>query len=188
MSELEDLWKSQPVAEGPDPQAVRKDAEGFAKKIWRRNLLEWAAAALVFFFFARSAIREGELLVRIGSGVTALAAVYIAWHLYRFGRLKPAADLDTQSYAWAHLESLRSQARLLRRAPLWYVGPLAVGMGLTMLGRMPVEGGDWLVWGLSTGFVALFCAFVAAINLRGGRKLAAEAEAFEASLEPDSGG
>ncbi len=57
-----------------------------------------------------------------------------------------------------------------------------------LVGRMPVEGGDWLVWGLSTGFVALFCAFVAAINLRGGRKLAAEAEAFEASLEPDSGG
>ena len=76
-----------------------------------------------------------------------VAAVYIAWRLYRDGRVAIAPEeLGAPERArGAYLRELRRQAALLDGVAHWYVAPLAVGwLGLQVASammRLPMIGG-----------------------------------------------
>lgn len=129
-TKLEALWKGQPTSPPPaDLDGVKRKAGRFVWTVRARNAAEWLACAYVVYAFVDIA-RDGSWLRRISAVSIALAAIYVAYRLYRDGRVRRLPDpaQDTQGYMSAYRERLLEQARLLRNVPRWYLAPFVPGM------------------------------------------------------------
>ena len=135
--ELQALWSSQDV-ERIEMNVIRHLSEDFSLSVRRRNWLEWAACALVLFFFGQTALTSESWLIKLGALEICAATLYIAWRLWNQGRVQRTSDptLSTQEHLGHHRKSLLAQAALLRRAPMWYVAPIFVGWSLIWLGTL----------------------------------------------------
>jgi hypothetical protein len=140
---LVDLWRNQPLSESEiDMEMVIKAATTFQRKIRARNLLEYVASGAVVAWSGAFQLRsEVPLVVRVGVGLIGLGALVVATFL------------------------------LLRRVPLWYLGPLVPGMVVILVGAWLAVPDQRLRVALTAALITAVFAGVAALNLRGARKL-----------------
>ncbi len=173
--ELKTLWKEQKT-EVIEMKALTQLDNNFRETIRQRNWLEWIACVVVAVFFSVPVLADGALLIRIGAAIVVTAALFVAYKLWRDGRVETQLDptLPTSDNVARHRENLLRQARLLRRAPLWYVAPIALGWSFIWVGGFlvrlsadNVRAGDFLYLALC---VTLFVG-VAWLNLRAAQKL-----------------
>ena len=184
--DLRGLWQGS-TPEGPsvDPEAVKTQARAFEQKIRRRNLVEWTAAALVVVSFGGRAVYADDWVVVAGNVLVALAALFIAVYFWRNGQVELTLDptADTRSFLESHARAVEAQAQLVARAPLWYLGPLTVGMLVLVAGRRPPAAAPLGPGAATVGFVASVFLGVLVIQLRAARKLRAQARALRAELD-----
>jgi len=188
--DLKALWQSTEQTERPevDPEIMKQRAQAFERKVWRRNALEWVAAAFVFIWFGHDAIGSENTVEMVGNTLVAMAAIGIAVYLYLKGRIKTTSDptSDTQTYMKAHAQILFDQARLLAGVPLWYLGPLSLGMIVLQWGRMPTDGQQMGAWLSVVVLVTAVFLGIAWLNHRGAKKLRHEAQMLLSELDETS--
>lgn len=142
LEEYRDAWQGP----GTDPEAdldeeellaeVKERSEAFDRTIRRRDWLEIAAAALVVIAFGYEALTSEAWLARIGAAVVVAGSVLVVWRL-RSARRDGRDELAGRPVAErlrAELEKVDAQIRLLESVLWWYVGPLAAGCLLFVVG------------------------------------------------------
>lgn len=164
-------------------ESVQAGAQKFERQIRWRNRLEWLAAAVVVLSFSWKAVSQSNLLIRLGAVEIVLAAAYISYRLIRHGRTRYSIDpsASTTDYLKAHRSELLRQADLLRRAPVWYVGPFAIGLFAISAGAIleALAAGKSLVGALiSLGVIVAVLVGVSLLNLRAASKLRRQADAL----------
>ena len=83
---LNRLWQDQPTEKLPMTlEDIRKRAFTMENRISRRNLREYAAAAVVVILVWLFTRHETNVLVLVGGALLAMGAVYVAFYLHRFG-------------------------------------------------------------------------------------------------------
>lgn len=111
------------------PIASQDRLRKFVSQVRSRNVREWIATAIVAVSFALLAGVSRGWLRRICAAEIAAAAMYVAWRLYRDGRIdvSPSELDDPESSRLALAREMKRQAALLGRAATWYVAPLGAG-------------------------------------------------------------
>lgn len=169
--DLRNLWQNQPH----NPlrmtiEEIHMKAAQFQKKIALRNKREYAAAAIVVVAFTGYAIFLPGALIKAGSILTVVAALFVAYRLHQKGSSRPIpAAMALSSSVEFHRTELERQRDLLRSVWLWYLAPFVPGMVLFGLGM------GSLSW--ACGLAAIF-AGVWWLNARAARKLQAEIDAL----------
>lgn len=128
--DLKHLWKTQTAAAPRyTEQQLRQRARTMQRRIALRNLLEYAAGAVVIACFAYFIIAYRYPLMQIGSALIILATLVVLHQLHRRGssRPLPGADAAIASRDFHRAELLR-QRDALRTVALWYVGPFVPGV------------------------------------------------------------
>ena len=165
-------------------ESVQAKTQKFERQIRWRNRLEWLAAAVVVLIFSWKAISQSSLLIRLGAVEIVLAAAYVSYRLFKDGRTRRSLDpsASTTDYLKAHRAELLRQADLLRRAPIWYVGPFAIGLIAISAGAIleALAAGKSLVGALiPLGVILAVLVGVSFLNLRAARKLRRQADALD---------
>lgn len=132
MPELRDLWQSQEVEETRiSIEELRARAAGFQKRMQWRNLREQLASGIVVVCFVSMSMKVSATVPRISFGLIIAGAVYVAFHLYLWGRVRPLpSEPGRQSCIDYYRRELEQQRDLLRSVWKWYLGPLIPGLAL----------------------------------------------------------
>lgn len=162
-----------------EPRTPAEALPSLRQTIASRNTREWVACALAAAAFGWYGATTESLWARAFSAEIVLAAAFIAFRLYREGRVRLASsDAEQDGFDARYVEELRRHARLLLTAPFWYVLPLGVGViGLSMesVVEKPFDP-------ISIAIVVLLVSVMSSIALasrRAGRLLANRADAVE---------
>lgn len=130
------LWQAQAAADtAPTLKEIHMQAEAFQKRIRRRNMIEYIAAAVVIAGFTPGLFGPSWLM-KAGCLEIILAMVFITWQLHRRGSARKApTDVPGAALLEFHRSELLRQRDAVRTAWLWNVTPLVPGLVLLMLGR-----------------------------------------------------
>lgn len=160
----------------PDLAELRQGADKFHRQIHRRNLIEYVACVFVVFGFTAVAIFVPSLMVRIGSVLIMLAAIFVAWQLHRRASAVTPPDGGAEPILVHQRAQLVRQRDALAQVGRWYLLPFVPGFALILLS--PVIGHGWgALLGLDRGvwiriaINPLVFAGVWWLNLRGARQL-----------------
>ncbi len=137
-NDMKNLWQSQPT-EPPriPPEEIRKKMNKFERRIFWRNVREYAAGAVVIAIFGYYEWRFHALLVRIGSGLIIAGTLYVMYQLHQRAstRLAPA-DLGLSTCIDFHRKSLERQRNALRTVWSWYLLPFVPGLAVLVVGSI----------------------------------------------------
>ena len=173
--DLKQLWREQPM---PAPTFSLDDLKSEAKRMHRRiafrNATEYAACAVVVCVFAFYVYRFPYPLMRIGSILTMLATLFIAWQMNRRAS-NQAFPAVKGGLSWLQFQrsQLVRQRDALRSAWLWYVAPFVPGVVVFRWGvetQLPPDGPFARGW-LANLAIALIFLGIAAFNRYAARKL-----------------
>jgi hypothetical protein len=134
--EMKNLWQSQPT-EPPKirPEDFRRKMDKFERRIFWRNLREYAASVVAIAIFGYYEWRFRGLLVRVGSGLIIAGTIYVMLQLHRRGSVRPApADLGLSTCIDFHRTSLQRQRDALRTIWSWYLLPFVPGLAVFEIG------------------------------------------------------
>ena len=135
---------SQSLSDSEILQFVQETSRTFDRRIWWRDLSESLAALFVIVLFGWIAWTTSGL-AQIGAWVLVAGGLFIPWHLYRT-RTRHArlpADDSVANRLHAERDKVKDQIDLLRSIAVWYVGPLALGALLLIIGK-----NGWSWWSL----------------------------------------
>ena len=154
--DLNRLWQDQPTEEVRMAiEEIRDRAHKMKKKADRRNLREFAAAALVVIICIALGTRERNVAVLIGAGLLVLGTLYAVYHLHKFGTVRSMPpDLGLKDCLDFRRAELVRQLNLYRTVWWWYFLPFVPGAALILIGRA-VEHPErkWLALGVAIAFV-----------------------------------
>lgn len=162
------LWQSQvPPELNADLERVRRDGERLGRQLFRRDLRELLATALVVIGFSAILLLGNGWLTRLGAGLTLVGCGLTFWQLLSARRLaRTPADAPLRAQLQAELRGLDRQIRLLRKVLWWYLLPLLGGAVLVFAG---LSGLWW--WSLGYALAVLaFGAWVWWLNQRAWRR------------------
>jgi len=173
---VKNLWQSQPLAESElSMELVIERADKFQRKIRFRNFTEYMAAAAVVAWAGSFALRAGPpLMMRAGMALIAVGALVVASLLRLHGhaaRAEPPLAGPTAEVVGWHRSELERQRDLLRKVPLWYLGPFVPGLVVFFAGGWLASPDNRLRIALTGLLTAAVFAGVAALNARAARKL-----------------
>lgn len=137
-NDMKNLWQSQPT-EPPSmrPEELRGKMNKFDRRIFWRNLREYAAGVLVIAIFGYYEWNFRALLVRLGSGLIIAGTLYVIYQLHRRASTRPApADLGSSTCIEFHRKSLERQRDALRTVWSWYLLPLVPGLSVLFIGSI----------------------------------------------------
>src|SRR4051794_3106555 len=137
-NDMKNLWQSQPT-EPPriHPEQFRKKLDKFERRIFWRNLREYAAGVAVIAIFGFYEWRIRTLLVRLGSGMIIAGTLYVMYQLHRRASRRPApADLGSSTCIEFHRKSLERQRDALRTVWSWYLLPFVPGLSVLAIGSI----------------------------------------------------
>lgn len=137
-TDMKNVWQSQPT-EPPRirPGEVRRKMNKFERRIFWRNVREYAAGLLVIAIFGYYEWRFDTLLVRLGSGMIIAGTLYVMYQLHRRASTRPApADLGSSSCIEFHRKSLERQRDALRAVWSWYLLPFVPGLAILAIGSI----------------------------------------------------
>jgi hypothetical protein len=183
-SDVRDLWQSQPTE---PPRISLEDFRGkmrkFERKIFWRNLREYAAGAFVVVCFGFYEWKFPALLLRIGSGLVIAGTIYVMFQLHRRASFRSApADLGLSPCIEFHRQALERQRDALRGIWSWYLLPFVPGLAVFFTGTAvsqwtfhPVGMGSLLKgYGIVVGLSAAVFFAVWKLNQRAADKLQAQ--------------
>ncbi len=180
------LWQQQPVAPLEyDMERIIRDATTLDHDINARNRREmiavWFVVATFIAYLVGAIVVGAHPLLVAACSVIIVGALFIAGMLRRYGRVRvlPDPGLDRASFVAAYRRTLLEQARLLRWAWLWYVGPIAVGLLLLDAGFQLGRGQPYGVSQLQVFFGAI-CLTIAGLNWAAAAKLKRQHRALDA--------
>jgi hypothetical protein len=130
------IWQNQET-EGTTVtlEDIHARAATFEKRVRNRNLGEYVAAAFVVVAFGFVAWHAPGWMIKLGSGLSMAAAIFVTWQLHRRGRAHAVPDGGAAGLLAFHREALARQRDALRTVGLWYLLPVLPGFVLMMLGR-----------------------------------------------------
>lgn len=137
-TDMKNVWQSQPT-EPPRirPGEVRRKMNKFERRIFWRNVREYAAGLLVIAIFGYYEWRFNTLLVRLGSGMIIAGTLYVMYQLHRRASTRPApADLGSSTCIEFHRKSLERQRDALRAVWSWYLLPFVPGLAILTIGSI----------------------------------------------------
>jgi hypothetical protein len=178
--DLRSLWRTMPVETVTvSMEEMRAKAEGFQKRIRRRNFIEYAATLIVVVvlsWYATLPSRAG-LLWPVSHGFIIVGMLIVALNLYLRGRAAaPPAEASAQSLIDFQRAELTRQRDALRTVWLWYILPVVPGIilwfiaiGIDMTARNP----ERALIALSGAAIVVVLVFVIIIllNLLGAARL-----------------
>ncbi len=128
--QLKKLWREQPVAEAaPSLEQLRKAARRFNRRISWRNACEYLACVLVMAGFGRYIVLFPFPLIRAGSVLIMIGALFLAWQLHRrASSQRLPTDVGARSWLDFRRSQLVRQRDALRSVAWWYIGPLVPGL------------------------------------------------------------
>ena len=136
--DMKHLWQSQPT-EPPriHPEELRKKMNKFERRIFWRNIREYAAGAVVVAIFGYYEWRFHSLLVRLGSGLIIAGTLYVMYQLHQRASTRPApAHLGLSTCIEFHRKSLERQRDALRTVWSWYLLPFVPGLAVLVIGSI----------------------------------------------------
>jgi hypothetical protein len=191
------VWKNQHV----EPILVslaelRKKAKKFERRVFWRNLREYAACAIVVAGFGYYIWKFPTPMARFGCVLVIVGSLFVSHTLHKRGASRSLpADLTFCDCLEFHREELERQRDLLRSVWTWYLLPLGPGMAVFLLGiyQWQMKQPGALVHArfiaINLGFTAVVCAvvFIAIekLNQRAARKLQRKIDALN-NLERES--
>jgi hypothetical protein len=134
--DMKNLWQSQPT-EPPKihPEDFRRKMDKFERRIFWRNMREYAAGVVVIVGFGYFGFKLHGLLVRVGAGLIVAGALAVMFELHRRGSVRTApADLGLSTCIDFHRKSLERQRDALRTVWTWYLLPFVPGLAVFEIG------------------------------------------------------
>lgn len=162
------LWQSQlPPELSTDLKRVHRDGERLDRQLFRRDLRELLATAVVVIGFSAILLLGNDWLTRLGAGLTLVGCGLTFWLLLSARRLaRIPADSPLREQLQAELVRLDRQILLLRKVLWWYLLPLLGGAVLVFAG---LSGLWW--WSLGYALaVLMFGAWIWRLNQRAWRR------------------
>jgi hypothetical protein len=135
-NDMRELWQAQGSGSAPMPlEELRRKAGLFRSRIVRRNLREYAAAAVVAMWFSYCAWRVTDPLARVGNALVVTGDLYVVFELHRRASA-PAAPgaLEWLACVEFHRAQLVRQRDALASVWKWYIGPFVPGMVILLTG------------------------------------------------------
>ena len=132
---------------------VKERARELDAVVRRRDRLETAVALALLPIFSYFALAADGFLVRLGAVILAVACLAIPLRLWAARRPPPDPGLPVASYLRLELDLVLQQRRLLLTVPLWYLGPLGLGVVLFFAGT---GAAPWLTVLYATVVVVFF--------------------------------
>jgi hypothetical protein len=122
--DLKTIWQNQnPEATHMSIDEIRIKARNFERKIRRRNLREYVAAALIAAAFTFFAWHSPWRIVRVGHALVAAGALYLGYQLYRKASSKTVpAELGAMGCLDFHLKQLERERYFLDNSWKWGIG------------------------------------------------------------------
>jgi hypothetical protein len=178
--QLKQLWQAQAAATTALPlHELRQRADSFQRRIGRRNRIEYAAGAVVVLWFGVYLWLFPAPLMRLGSALTLVAALFVMWQLHHraASQVPPAEHLGLPLVQF-HRAALVRQRDALRDAWRWYVLPFVPGVALFMWGLQAQWPAPRLGAAVDITLAALALG-VAALNRHAARQLQAQIDAID---------
>jgi uncharacterized membrane protein YecN with MAPEG domain len=180
MNDPKTLWAQQPAEGAPmSVEVLRERSNRLEKKIRLRNLIEYIAGGIVVVVFAGYALFLPDPMVKLGSVMIVAGVLYAMWQLHR--RASPRkADPALTATAFHRAELLRQQ-QALEGIWLWYLGPMAPGLLVFILGPSflhPPE--SWVAVLIALSCCSAVFGAVWWLNWRAARQLRREIERLDA--------
>jgi hypothetical protein len=120
-------------AEVPDIKKLHSDADRFYRHVRRRNQIEYAASVLVVACFTIIALKAPSPVTKLGAVLVVLGTLMLMWQLNRRASAVAPPSAESALPVLAHQRAqLVRQRDALASVGLWYLLPLAPGMGLMM--------------------------------------------------------
>lgn len=144
---------------------VKERSKAFDDAIRKRDRRETIAAAMVFLFFLSFVfVADPSWLTQVGVGLVLAGSALSVWMLRRARRrpMDASAALPLAEVLRSEREKVERQIRLLRNVLWWYIGPLAIGVVLVVVGT---DGLSWYTVGY-TVLVAVVSAVIYRLNQR----------------------
>jgi hypothetical protein len=172
---VQEIWQCQPV-EGikMSVEEIRGRATKFEKKIWWRNLREYAAGAIAAVLLGFSFASAHNPLDRIAFALLIAGMGYALYQLHRHGQ---ARNLPVVMGMGPSLQFYRSelerQRDLASNVWTWYLGPFIPGLLLSMIASMLHDTHLRHLSGVAFWYavMAAFFIFVWRLNARAARCL-----------------
>ena len=170
--DLRNVWQNQPVENAPMPlEEIQRRALRFEKRIDRRNLREYAGAAIGIAAYTFYIFIFHSLVIRAGSVLVIAGVLYVVVQLYRRGSSGSLpADLAITASIEFHRRELVRQRDLLRSVWRWYIGPIVPGLVVFSAGSMPPHSPVWAYFALALFFLVTLGGIVW-LNHRGAQRL-----------------
>jgi Na+/melibiose symporter-like transporter len=139
-NEIKDAWNSQTVATdtplAEQIEQVRRRADELARSVFWRDVREVGAGIVTtLFFMAFAAFFDGP--VRWGAGTAALCTALVSAFILETRRRQRREDRQPRQSLREELgyqlRAVRRQYWLLRNITLWYLAPIAAGIGAFIL-------------------------------------------------------
>jgi len=125
-----DLWRDQPTE--TQPMTLEQiHARGFQDRVKQRNMIEYAACAVVIATFGAYVFVLPDAILKAASVLCALAAAFVAFQLHRRGSARPTPAADALAF---HRAELVRQNEAMRTAWAWYLAPFVPGFSLFVVG------------------------------------------------------
>ncbi len=139
-SPLQSLWQAEPAEfAAMDLAAIHARAKQFGSAIRRRDQREHIAVGIVIAWFSYYLWASPELLLRLGSALTIIGSLVVAWQLGR--RSSASLELDEGANIASFYRSRLSLERdSLATVALWYIGPIMPGMIVFLVGKLVAKG------------------------------------------------
>ncbi|MFK8082723.1 MAG: hypothetical protein AB8B97_20785 [Granulosicoccus sp.] len=124
------LWKAQDqLAAPPQLHVIKARASRFQSIVRRRNLIEYAAALIVVFFFGRDALLTDNTMTMIASVLCLMAVVYVCYKLHKLGHVAAQSEARmAENIVDFHRSELRRQHAALSSVWKWYLAPFLPGI------------------------------------------------------------
>lgn len=115
---------------------LRGEIAACERLIRRAVVIELGACVIVIpIFVAFLMWSPAPPIIRIGCALTVLGALFVAAFLWRYVRVRPIpVDLDFGTTVQRYRIELERRRRLSRSYLWWYIVPLSVGIGVTIIG------------------------------------------------------
>ena len=172
--ELRRIWQSQKPEKNMNQtislSELRVQASAFDRKMRFRNVREYVAAAIIGGGFGWRAFHAHSWLESAASFEIVLTAIWITATLVRSVVPEPGPSATMREVLAFHRTQMDRQIKLLSRAYVWYVTPLAIGLVGLLISDFLRLGATPLLITTSVIFVALF-GFVAYLNRRAAAKI-----------------
>ena len=133
-SDARTVWQSQRTDPAPvDIADIRGRSLKFRRQIWRRNLGEYAASALVVAVFGLFSWTADGFWTRTGALLVIGGTLYMCYELHKRGSIRTASP--GASSVVFHRAELERQRDALQSVWRWYLAPFVPGLTVHAVGQ-----------------------------------------------------